>query len=219
MKLREYLYRRMRPQAAVFFANFFILWVLAAIAPQSPWTDRAWGLLALSFTALAIQNYRARCPNCNARLSYIDFGSRRFGREPTLGLDGCASCGLHLEDEIAVKPNGGAMKMNDGRNALQLTLGWAYALAAIVMLAAGLWLLYVAHEAAENAVRVYGHSVDSGVLESIVVVCYFFLNAVLWALAALSIWLRWKPLGRWFFPCLAAFWMIFPVAMVCFGWL
>ena len=57
------------------------------------------------------------------------------------------------------------------------------------------WLVRVSNEAAADAVRRYGHNVDSGALEWIAAVVYCFLVALLFSLAAVSLWrglrIRW----------------------------
>jgi hypothetical protein len=101
MTLREYLDRRSRVLGMVTLGVFLTVWVLAVMAPKSPWAPGAFLLLQLSLGTFIIHRDRARCPRCNVRLGYIDFGSRRFGRAPTPGLDRCLSCGLHLNEEVA----------------------------------------------------------------------------------------------------------------------
>jgi hypothetical protein len=83
-------------------AAVFIALVVQGIAPQSPWRAMAFWLAALSCTAVVIKGYTVQCPNCNASIAYMAVG-RRWGRKPTLGLDRCERCGLHLDDEIPEK--------------------------------------------------------------------------------------------------------------------
>jgi hypothetical protein len=101
--------------------------------------------------------------------------------------------------------------MTDGRCASLRALAWTYALAAILMTAAGLWLMHLAYEAAAEVVRLDGKNIDSGAILSVIALFYFFPNAVLWALAALSMWKRWDPRERWVVLGIAAFFTIVPV--------
>jgi hypothetical protein len=69
---------------------------------------------------------------------------------------------------------------------------------AIALLYAGVfaWLLHASHEAAADAVRRYGHNVDSGALEYIAAVLYFAPVALLFGSAAVCLWRGWRI--RWY---------------------
>jgi hypothetical protein len=54
------------------------------------------------------------------------------------------------------------------------------------------WLVRVSNEAAADAVRRYGYNVDSGALEWIAAVVYCAPVALLFSLAAVSLWRGWR---------------------------
>jgi hypothetical protein len=58
------------------------------------------------------------------------------------------------------------------------------------------WLVRVSNEAAAEAIRRYGHNVDSGALEWIAAVVYCAPVALLFSLAAVSLWRGWRI--RWY---------------------
>ena len=58
------------------------------------------------------------------------------------------------------------------------------------------WLVGVSNEAASEAIRRYGHNVDSGALEWIAAVVYCAPVALLFGLAAVSLWRGWRI--RWY---------------------
>jgi hypothetical protein len=60
----------------------------------------------------------------------------------------------------------------------------------LALLAAG--LIYLSFGAAEESVRKYGRNVDSGALEWTIAVLYCLPVALLFALAAVSFWRRWR---------------------------
>jgi hypothetical protein len=69
---------------------------------------------------------------------------------------------------------------------------------ALALLYAGVfaWLLHASHKAAADAVRRYGHNVDSGALEYVAAVLYFAPVALLFASAAVCLCRGW-PI-RWY---------------------
>jgi hypothetical protein len=58
------------------------------------------------------------------------------------------------------------------------------------------WLMWVSNQEAADAVRRYGHNVDSGALELIAAVVYFVPVALLFSSAAVSLWRGWRI--RWY---------------------
>jgi len=58
------------------------------------------------------------------------------------------------------------------------------------------WLVRASNEAAADAVRRYGHNVDSGALEWIAAFVYCVPVALLFSLAAFSLWRGWRI--RWY---------------------
>jgi hypothetical protein len=76
----------------------------------------------------------------------------------------------------------------------------------------GLWGIHAANEAAADAVRRYGHNVDSGAIVYFAVVVYVAPVAVLLALASCALFLQWSI--RWY-----AHWIAVACAMapVLFG--
>jgi len=82
------------------FAVFLALYAAASVTRDGVW--RLAGLIEFPvvFAVAVLIKKRARCPVCNERLNYIDFGNRKAGRKPQIGLDQCKGCGLHLEAEI-----------------------------------------------------------------------------------------------------------------------
>ena len=101
MTLQEYLNRRARRilvMAGILAINF---WVIAATVPVlAQFRFDGFYILPLLILAVAIVTNRARCPRCSARLSYLDYGSRRRRVAPRVGLDRCADCGLHLNEQL-----------------------------------------------------------------------------------------------------------------------
>ncbi len=104
MTLRDYLIRRNRilvipgaliTLAAVIFAIY--------VSKESAWEFAVFCML-LSIVIAGIYSDRARCPKCDARLGYIEYGkrSRRGGPTP-VGFDRCLSCGLHVSEGIPVR--------------------------------------------------------------------------------------------------------------------
>jgi hypothetical protein len=122
-----------------------------------------------------------------------------------------------LHDDHRLKAHRKARAMDDGSYASERELAWGYSLLAIVMTAAGLWLVYLAHEEAAEAVRLDGMNVDAGSFLAVLAMFYLFPNSLLWVLAALSIWRRWEH--RWVPQGLAAFCRFAPVLLVmAMGW-
>jgi len=71
------------------------------------------------------------------------------------------------------------------------------------------WLLRASYEAAADAVRRYGHNVDSGALESIAAVIYFAPVALLFGLAAACLWQGWRI--RWYVHWIAVAGAVVPL--------
>jgi hypothetical protein len=80
------------------------------------------------------------------------------------------------------------------------------ALLGIVKTAAALWFMYKVHE---SVMGLRGYGPGNEVMEWITVALYFAPNAVLYAIAWLSMWRRWSL--RWLAQVLAAFSAAAPV--------
>ena len=88
---------------------------------------------------------------------------------------------------------------------------------AVVFATLFVWSIYAANEAAADAVRRYGHNVDSGALQIAAAIVYFAPVAFLFALASLSILRSWR-IGRtihW----LAISYAIVPLGLAAVTWL
>ena len=70
------------------------------------------------------------------------------------------------------------------------------AVVALVFIALFCWSVFASYQAAADAVRRYGHNVDSGAVQEMVGVFYFAPVATLFALAALVQWRNWRA-GRY----------------------
>ena len=74
-------------------------------------------------------------------------------------------------------------------------VAWIDTALAFVFTGVFAWLLHASHEAAADAVRRYGHNVDSGALAAIAAVIYFAPVALLFGSAAVCLWrgsrIRW----------------------------
>lgn len=68
------------------------------------------------------------------------------------------------------------------------------------------WLIDISNRAADEAVRLYGYNVDSGALTYIAAIIYVLPAAVLFGLAALSLFRGWR-LGK-FLHWLAIAWLV-----------
>jgi|GEM_PF-4290523 len=72
-------------------------------------------------------------------------------------------------------------------------LNWVLAALAVAAIA---WCFRIAHQDAEDAVRTYGHNVDSGAYVILFAVIYLVPLAALFAVAGFSFWRSWKV--RWY---------------------
>jgi hypothetical protein len=102
MTLREYLDRRTLKIAVPSAVVVLTVWVIAAYTPRhSTFRSLAFCVGILFIFTLGILSRRARCLRCHARLETINTGSWGIPqRSPYRGLDHCANCGLHLDQEI-----------------------------------------------------------------------------------------------------------------------
>ena len=91
-------------------------------------------------------------------------------------------------------------------------LAWIDTAAAILLATCAGWLIYISNEAAAEAVRRYGHNVDSGALTYTVAILYFAPNALLFGIAAITMARSW-PL-RWFAQWGAATCLIAPAVIL-----
>lgn len=73
---------------------------------------------------------------------------------------------------------------------------WIDGTVALLYLALFVWAIYTANEAAAEAVRRYGHNVDSGALVFVAAVLYFAPVALLFGLAALCLYRGWR--AQWY---------------------
>jgi hypothetical protein len=77
------------------------------------------------------------------------------------------------------------------------------ALAALAV-AAIAWCFHIAREAAEDAVRTYGHNVDSGAYLIIFAIIYLAPPAILLTLAGFAFWRSWRV--RWYIEGAVVLW-------------
>jgi hypothetical protein len=105
-----------------------------------------------------------------------------------------------------------SMKIIDTR---ERWLVWLNLLFAGLASAGFLSCYYVAHRAAEEAVRRYGHNVDSGALVALVGWFFFLPAALLSALAAIAFWRGWWL--RWLIEAAALAWCFLPVIFLVRG--
>lgn len=100
--LRDYLARRGLGVLIPAIVITVTAWVLVEHVPSLTRWKSAVHTVSPPFVILTVllAQVFARCPRCGARLNYIDFGSRKWGTEPRIGLDRCTQCGLHLREEL-----------------------------------------------------------------------------------------------------------------------
>ena len=99
--LREYLNRRTRRILVLVGVLAVTIWVSTATVPVlAQFRFDGFYIPLLLVLGAAIVANRARCPRCSARLSYLDYGSRRRRVAPRVGLDRCSGCGLHLNEQL-----------------------------------------------------------------------------------------------------------------------
>jgi hypothetical protein len=101
------------------------------------------------------------------------------------------------------------------RPAIVKPLTYLDAIVAVLMVASLGWLLHASSRAAAEAIRLYGHNVDSGAIEGITATLYCAPNAVLFAFAAVAMWRAWRI--RWFAQGIAIVWLIGPVMFATFA--
>ena len=70
--------------------------------------------------------------------------------------------------------------------------GRLYAAGAALFVAGFFWSQYAARVAAEEAIREYGHNVDSGAYLVIIGTLYFLPSAVIFALASIAMFRAWR---------------------------
>ena len=97
------------------------------------------------------------------------------------------------------------------------TLWFDSAMAVLFALTAA-WLIYAANKAAEDAIRRYGHNVDSGALLGFAANVYFLPLAVVFAFAALSLRRGWRIqwVAHWFAVVGAVAPLLIPGAIFAF---
>jgi hypothetical protein len=100
------------------------------------------------------------------------------------------------------------------RSAIAKTLTYLDAIVAVVMVVSLGWLIHASSRAAAEAIRLYGHNVDSGAIEGITATLYCAPNAVFFAIAAVAMWRGWRI--RWFAQGLAILWLIGPAMFAVF---
>lgn len=86
---------------------------------------------------------------------------------------------------------------------------WLDGSAALMMTGGALWLRYTAQQAAAQAARLYGRSLDAAALQGLAAPAYFVPNAILSTIALLAMRQRWP--GRWLIQLIAVFWLTVPV--------
>ncbi|BCT93586.1 hypothetical protein LYSHEL_26110 [Lysobacter helvus] len=111
----------------------------------------------------------------------------------------------------------------NGRTSMQIvqqpkrTRAWIDTAAAIVFTCMGALLLNASRVAAADAVRRYGRNVDSGALESMAALVYFAPGTILFALAAVALFRRWRG-ARWL-HLLAWGWAALPLLSIAAQWI
>jgi len=102
MTLRDYLARRGLRVLVPAIVVAMTAWVLVGHVPSlTRWEFAVHTVVPpLVILTVLLAHISARCPRCGSRLNYIDFGSRKWGTEPRIGLDRCTQCGLHLKEEL-----------------------------------------------------------------------------------------------------------------------
>jgi len=101
------------------------------------------------------------------------------------------------------------------RPAIAKPLTYLDAIIAVLMVVSLGWLMHASFRAAAEAVRLYGHNVDSGAIEGITAALYCAPNALLFTIAAVAMWRVWPV--RWFAQGIAIVWLIGPVMFAVFG--
>jgi len=85
-------------------------------------------------------------------------------------------------------------------------INWTLAILSVVAL--GL-CFYSGRRAADEAVRTYGHNVDSGAYIILAGVIFFAPAALFFTIAGTAWWSQWRL--RWLFQAAAIAWMLLPV--------
>ena len=97
------------------------------------------------------------------------------------------------------------------------TEAWIDAAAAMAFVGIFALLLNGSRIAAEEAVRLYGHNVDSGAYEYIAAVLYFAPGSILFGLAAIALFSRWRAAR--FLHGIAWGWVVLPLGAAAILWL
>ena len=105
--------------------------------------------------------------------------------------------------------------MNE-RHRTDQSLMFLDAIVAVIMAVGAGYFYYISSEAAAEAVRLYGHNVDSGALESIAGGVYCVPNIALFTLSSIAMWRRWRL--RWLAQSSAVFWLIGPIVLASIPW-
>lgn len=85
------------------------------------------------------------------------------------------------------------------------TINWVLALGCWIALG---WCFHAGHKAAGEAVRTYGHNVDSGALIILLGIVYLVPASILLALAGAAFWKSWRI--KWFVEVIAVAWLVIP---------
>jgi hypothetical protein len=85
-------------------------------------------------------------------------------------------------------------------------VNWALAALTVAAIA---WCFHIARLAAEDAVRTYGHNVDSGAYVFLFAFIYLVPPAILFTLAGLAFWRSWRL--RWYLDGAVILWLAFCV--------
>jgi hypothetical protein len=105
MTLREYLDKRSRKAVSwgVFVAGMLL--VAAHFLNVVRNAGDIYGAAMVAGILVFVMIMRnPRCPKCNERLGAIDYGGRKYGIKPRVGVDRCQNCGLNLNEQIPTKP-------------------------------------------------------------------------------------------------------------------
>jgi hypothetical protein len=97
------------------------------------------------------------------------------------------------------------------------TKAWIAAAAAVVFAGLFTFSMRASRLAAEQAVRLYGHNVDSGAYEYMAGLLYLAPGAILFLLAAVALFKHWRSSG--FLYGIAWGWIVLPFVAIAALWL
>lgn len=92
--------------------------------------------------------------------------------------------------------------MSTAASRLVAAVNWSAAALIVTVIA---WCVRTSRLAAEDAVRTYGHNVDSGAYIILFAILYLLPLVVLLILAGAGFWRRWR--SRWYLECAVVLWV------------